>query len=250
MLLRLGHRLWTAREAARDNAKHRYIRNRRPHAYAPHDAAIYGELLHQARRTRGLDLPRFTEQKKGGGKPRLYFRHDVDTQDCVSMLPKLIEWNLSEGVASPVYIRTDGTDYDPASVTPAVAKYRARGVEFGLHSSCYTQDDYMGTLRQEIARFEECFGFRPRSLTVHGLGEFRAEIRERFAHEIVERLAEFGFAFTDCDARMRRYDYVITDCHPEPGSNRRHIYDDMLSLPRFFHPGRDYLVLTHPCYWR
>jgi hypothetical protein len=249
LLLRLGHRLWTARAAARDRAKDRYIKARRPVAYAPHDAAIYGKLLREARGTRDLEIPRFTAATPANGKPRLYLRHDVDTQACVAMLPALIEMNLAEGVASPVYIRTDGTDYDPAALADVVAKFRGR-VEFGLHSSCYVHDDYIGALRGEIDRFERCFGFRPQSLTVHGLGDFRLETRERFTKEIVDRLAEFGFAFTDCDARMRRYDYVITDCHPEPGSNRRHIYDDMLRLPRFFQPGRDYLVLTHPCYWR
>lgn len=198
----------------------------------------------------GLALPRFSEARSDVGKPRLYFRHDVDTHGCVSMLSKMIELNLAEGVASPVYIRADGTEYDPKTLAPAVAKYRAYDVEFGLHSSCYTQDDYLGALRLEIVRFEQCFGFAPTSMTVHGLGDFRLAVRERFSAEIVDRLRDFGFSFTDCDARMRRYDYVITDCHPEPGSNRRYIYDDMLRLPRFFQRGRDYLVLTHPCYWQ
>jgi hypothetical protein len=250
LLLRLGYRLWTARAAARDRAKQRYILARRPHAHAPHDVAVYAQLLQQARRARGLDLAPFLERKTGGRKPRLYFRHDVDTADCVRMLPQLIEANLKEGVPSPVYIRMDGTEYEPAALAGSVAKYRGQGVEFGLHSSCYTQDDYLAALRREIDGFTRCFGFPPRSMTVHGLGDHRLAVREQFSAEIVERLAEFGFAFTDCDVRMRRYDYVITDCHPEPGSDRRHIYDDMLRLPRFFQPDRDYLVLTHPCYWR
>jgi hypothetical protein len=250
LLLRLGYRLWTARAAARDRARQGYVQARRPHAYAPHDVAIYAGLLKQARDARGIEIPNFLERKAAGRKPRLYFRHDVDTADCVRMLPHLIDANLKEGVASPIYVRTDGTEYDPASLTPTVETYRKRGVEFGLHSSCYTQDDYLAALRREIDVFTRSFGFPPRSMTVHGLGDFRIETRERFSNEIVERLAEFGFTFTDCDARMRQYDYVITDCHPEPGSNRRHIYDDMLHLPRFLQPGRDYLVLTHPCYWR
>jgi hypothetical protein len=250
LLLRLGHKLWTARAAALERAKQRYVTARRPHAFAPHDAAIYGRLLQQARRSRGLEVPGFTDAKPAAGRPRLYFRHDVDTQHCVTMLPKLVELNLAEGVESPVYIRTDMTDYDPRSLVATVKRYGGRGVEFGLHSSCYTRDDYLGALREEIQRFGDCFGFAPRSMTVHGLGEHRLETRERFSKEIVDRLTEFGFTFTDCDPRMRRYDYVITDCHPEPGSNRRYICDDMLNLPRFFQAGRDYLVLTHPCYWR
>jgi hypothetical protein len=250
LLLRLADRLRTVRVAARDRAKTQYIEKRQPHAYAPHDVALYARLLRQARASGDLELASFVEPTANEGRPRLYFRHDVDTAECVDMLPKLLDENLAEGVASPVYIRTDGTDYDPAHLAATVAEYRPRGVEFGLHSSCYTQDDYLGALRQESNRFEEYFGFRSRSFTVHGLGEHRSAVRDRFSSEIIGRLPEFGFVFTDCDARMRRYDYVITDCHPEPGTGRRLIYDDMLRLPRFFQPGRDYLVLTHPCYWR
>jgi hypothetical protein len=249
-LLRLANRLRTVRVAARERAKAQYIAKRRPRAYAPHDVVLYAKLLRQARAAGDLELAPFAEPRANEGRPRLYFRHDVDTVGCVDMLPKLLDANLVEGVASPVYIRTDGTDYDPAGLIAVVAEYRARGIEFGLHSSCYTQDDYLGALHRETDRFEEHFGFRPRSFTVHGLGEYRSAVRERFSSEIVGRLSEFGFGFTDCDARMRSYDYVITDCHPEPGTGRRMIYDDMLHLPRFFQPGRDYLVLTHPCYWR
>lgn len=250
MLLRLADRLRTVRVAARERAKTKYVAKRRPRAYAPHDVALYADLLRQARTSGDLDLAPFVEPTANEGRPRLYFRHDVDTVGCVDMLPKLLDVNLAEGVASPVYVRTDGTDYDPAGLIAAVGEYRARGIEFGLHSSCYTQDDYLGALHQETARFEQHFGFRPRSFTVHGLGEYRSVVRHRFSSEIVGRLAEFGFVFTDCDARMRSYDYVITDCHPEPDTGRRMIYDDMLRLPRFFQPRRDYLVLTHPCYWR
>ena len=250
MLLRLADRLRTVRVVARDRAKTQYIKQRRPLAYAPHDVALYVKLLRQARRAAGLDLGSFTEPIANTGRPRLYFRHDVDTAACIEMLPRLIDANLSVGVASPVYVRTDGVDYAPAALAEIVAEYSARGVEFGLHSACYTEDDYFGALREEIGRFEACFGFRPRSFTVHGLGEHRSAVRDRFSAEIIARLHEFGFAFTDCDARMRRYDYVITDCHPDPDTGRRMIYDDMLHLPRFFQRGRDYLVLTHPCYWR
>lgn len=250
MLLRLASKLRNVRVAARERAKTQYIDKRRPHGYAPHDVALYVELLRQARASSDLELAPFAKPTVNEGRPRLYFRHDVDTPGCVDMLPKLIDANLAEGVASPVYVRTDGTEYDPADLAATVAAYRGRGVEFGLHSSCYTQDDYLGALRQETDNFERLFGFRPNSFTVHGLGEYRSAVRDRFSSEIVGRLPEFGFVFTDCDARMRCYDYVITDCHPEPGTGRRLIFDDMLRLPRFFQPRRDYLVLTHPCYWR
>jgi hypothetical protein len=242
--------LRNVRVTARDRAKTLYVEKRRPHAYAPHDVALYGKLLRQARTAASVELAPFAEPTANTGRPRLYFRHDVDTPGCVDMLAKVLDVNLAESVPSPVYVRTDGTEYDPADVADTVAAYRMRGVEFGLHSSCYTQDDCFGALRRETDRFAEHFGFRPRSFTVHGLGEYRYAVRERFSLEIVGRLSEFGFVFTDCSARMRNYDYVITDCHLEPDTGRRLIYDDMLHLPRFFQPRRDYLVLTHPCYWR
>jgi hypothetical protein len=229
----------------------RYIESRQPHAYAPHDAALYGALLRQLRAAGNIELPLFARRAPGGGrKARFYLRHDVDTADCVEKLPLLLDINIAEGVASPVYVRTDGTDYPPQTVAAAVAHYRAKGVEFGLHSACYTEDDYLGTFRRELERFADCFGFRARSFTMHGLGSFRAEIRERFSEEVVARLPEFGLTFTDCNPRLRQYDYVITDCHPEPGTGRRYICDDVIDLPRFFDAGRDHLVLTHPCYWR
>ncbi len=229
----------------------RYLQTRQPHAYAPYESVLYAALLRHIRAAPDLELAAFSRiGKPDGARPRIYLRHDIDTAACIERLPMMLDINLAEGVASPVYVRTDGTDYPPGAMADAVAHYRAKGVEFGLHSSCYTEDDYMGAFRRELGRFAECFGFRPTSFTVHGLGTFRAEIRDRFAEEIAGRLSEFGLAFTDCNVRLRQYDYVITDCHLEPATRRRYIYDDVVTLPRFFVPGRDYLVLTHPCYWR
>lgn len=251
MLHRLVSRLRRRPAPPAPSGVARYIEVRQPHAYAPYDAALYAALLRQIRAATDLELAAFSSRRRPGGvKPRLYLRHDVDMAACVENLPLLLDVDLAEGIAPPVYIRTDGTDYPPEAVADAVAHYRAKGVEFGLHSSCYTEDDYIGAFRREIGRFAECFGFRPASFTVHGLGSFRVEIRDRFAEEIVDRLPEFGLKFTDCNTRLRQYDYVITDCHLEPETRRRYIYDDVVTLPRFFEPGRDYLVLTHPCYWR
>lgn len=251
MLHRLVSRLRRRSAPPAPSGVIRYLETRQPHAYAPYDAGLYVALLRQIRAAPDIELAAFSRARRSEeGRPRLYLRHDVDMPACVENLPILLDIDLAEDISSPVYVRTDGTDYRPEAVAAAVAHYRAKGVEFGLHSSCYTEDDYIGALRREIERFAECFGFRPTSFTVHGLGSFRAEIRDRFAEEIVDRLAEFGFVFTDCNIRMRQYHYVISDCHFDAATGRRYICDDMVSLPRFFEPGRDYLVLTHPCYWR
>ena len=136
-------------------------------------------------------------------------------------------------------------EYHPNQLAGMVSTYRETGVEFGLHTSCYVEDDYLGTFRTESERFAKTFGFAPRSFTVHGLGDCRYETRLRFGEEIIPRLEEFGYVFTDCNQTLRTYDYVISDCHLEATSGRRYIYNDFLRLPRFFAPGFNYLVLTH-----
>jgi hypothetical protein len=209
---------------------------------------IYGALLRQARAMPELELAPVPAARPTGKKARLYLRHDVDTAACVENLPLLLEQNLRERVPASVYVRTDGADYAPETLAAAMAHYRRQGVEFGLHTSCYTSDDYMAALRGEIERFADCFGFRPATFTVHGLGTFRAETRARFNDEIALRMGEFGF--DPAAAPPTSFGYVIEDCHLEPETRRRFAYDDFFALPRFFEPGGTYLVLTHPCYWR
>ena len=86
---------------------------------------------------------------------------------------------------------------------------------------------------------------------MHGLGDFRFAQRQAFAERIVKRLPEFGMTMTDCNPSLREYAYVIEDCHRIEGPPlQRCIYDDFLTLPQSFLPGQNYLILTHPCYWR
>lgn len=230
--------------------KRRYLARRRRLCEAPYPVALYRGLLAQAKARVGLRLPRFDAPPAAGADLRLFLRHDVDTVACVERLPLLVEADLDAGFAVPVYLRTDGIDYDPRTARDVAANLVRAGVEIGLHSSCYLADDPEAAFRAEGERFADCFGVRPRSFTMHGLGEVRLAQRLAFVAEAARGLDRLGYAFTDADPSLRRYDYVITDCHPDPVAGTRFIYDDIERLPRFLARGRDYLVLTHPCYWR
>jgi hypothetical protein len=251
LLRRLASRASTARGRFDDFRKRRYLERRRRVADAPHPAALYRDFLAQAKRRPGLALPRFDAPPvPAANAARLFLRHDVDTVRCIEKLPLLVEANLALGVAAPVYVRTDGIDYDPRAARDVVREAAAAGIEVGLHSSCYLAEDPEAEFRAEGERFADCYDFRPRSFTMHGLGDTRLDQRLAFVESAAGRLAQLGYAFTDAHPSLRRYDYVITDCHPDPVSATRFIYDDFHSLPGFLARGRDYLVLTHPCYWR
>lgn len=249
MLRNVLQRLRAWRSYAR--RRERYLRNRKPSAFAPYSISLYADFLRQAKLSPRLEVPPFVSTSGfNGGFTRLFFRHDVDTAGCAAKLHAMLDADLAGRVPAAVYIRADAMEYHPSVLAQTVCAYRKAGVEFGLHTSCYVEDDYLATFRAETDRFAQAFGFAPRSFTVHGLGDYRYEIRLRFGEEIIPRLEEFGYIFTDCNQTLRAYDYVISDCHLEATSGRRYIYNDFFMLPKFFAPGMNYLVLTHPCYWR
>jgi hypothetical protein len=176
-------------------------------------------------------------------------RHDVDTAECVRNLPILLELDRKSGMSASVSVRMDGLDYDPAGLSAVVREFSGSDFEFGVHTSCYLSEDFLAAFRVETARFAELYGAAPRSFTVHGLGEHRIDVRNRFVEEIRDRLGEFGYDFTDADPLRRQYRYVLQDCNIDPADVRRVLYDEFLRLPPLFERGFDYLVLTHPCYW-
>lgn len=227
----------------------RYERTRRRVAFAPIPVSIYASLLDGIRRTPGIVTPPFSTTSAPAGKIRLYLRHDVDTGLCIDRLPLLLDINLQAQILSPVFIRTDGIDYKPTALSAIVKIYRQQGVEFGLHTSCYLSDDFLDAFKFETSVFEKTFGFRPSIFTVHGMGKHRVNVRSNFVEKISTVPGCYGYEFTDAIPEWRSYDYVVTDCHPDSVSGNRFIYDDFLHLPRFFSRDKDYLILTHPCYW-
>lgn len=218
--------------------------------YAPYSFQVYRSILQRVDR-QGLPVRSFTEAASHSERSSIFLRHDVDTAACVENTDSLLQIEADFGWPSATFIRVDGEEYDPEALRSIVAQRRSSDVVFGLHTACYIDDDPFAFFRRELDRFAEVFGFRAQTFTVHGLGSFRAEVRQTFSEGIVERMAEFGIVASDCSARLRRYDMVFQDCDIDPQTGRRIMYDDMARLP-WLPPrgGRNYLLLTHPCYWR
>lgn len=243
--------------------KRRYLANRRPLAEAPYLASLYRDLLQRLKTDPRCRFQPFTDTTIPDGRTaRIRVRHDVDTPGCIANMVAMVTLDASLGVPAAIYVRVDGDDYDPGAAKEAVGRCRALGADVGLHASCYLADDAWGRFRQEIAVFTNHFGFAPASFTMHGLGAYRAAERQAFCAAVVHRLADFGMRFTDCRPEVRSYDHVFEDCHlvdgyasaapgmTAAGAGRRCLHPDFAAIPRFLRRGLDYLVLTHPCYWR
>lgn len=224
--------------------------NRAIAMFAPYSFDVYGSILKRVNRQK-LPIVSFMNGGSSDDRSRIFLRHDVDTAACACNLDALLQVEADFSLPSATFIRVDCDEYAPESLRGVVAKRRAPGIEFGLHTVCYLDDDPFAAFRCELDRFADAFGFRARTFTVHGLGTFREDVRQVFSEGIVGRMQEFGIVASDCSTRLRRYDMVFQDCDIDPQSKRRIMYDDMARLswlpPR---GGRSYLVLTHPCYWR
>jgi hypothetical protein len=244
--------LYSGRTAYLRAARERYARRRGPAYFAPYDVSIYRTFLGAIRAQSNVEVLPFVSHGDGGSgsRAKFYFRHDIDTAECVKNLPALLEADAEYAVPCGVYVRTDGAEYDPSSLSALAPKYRDRAVEFGLHTGCYVHDDYWGAFEAELEAFRSALGFEATSVTVHGLGSFRHAVRIQFAEGLPARAAEYGISFTDCNPAYRQYEYVYEDCHLQQADARRFIYDDFVGAPKFVVRGANYLVLTHPCYWR
>jgi hypothetical protein len=250
LLRRLTHKISRLREVVAEKRRELQPLRQLVYAYAPLEITHYVRILRQARALPDFVLSPFAAASgQAGGPARLFVRHDLDTALCVEQLPMILDIDRQERVPAAVFVRLDGLDYPPAAAV-AVLRGRSDRVEIGLHSSCYLEDDYLSAFRRETERFTAAFGFVPRSFTVHGLGEFRANVRDRFVATVAPRLGDFGYEFSDCDTSLRRYNYIFQDCHPEAGTGRRYISDDFVRISNIVRRGGDYLLLTHPCYWR
>jgi hypothetical protein len=236
--------------AARERCWTAYLRRRRPVAYAPYSIALYRDLLRQLKARRDVTLPPFDVAGTSPDHVNFFLRHDVDTAECVAKLRLIAAQNVAESVAAAVFIRCDGAEYLPRDARSAVAECRANGMEVGLHSSAYVEGNAEARLREELAVFRDTFGFAARTVTIHGLGEYRLAERNALVRKLSTSLAAFQLSFTDAHESLRVYDHVITDCHLDSVNGRRFIYRDMLRLPPLLRKGRAYLVLTHPCYWK
>jgi hypothetical protein len=219
--------------------------------HAPYPVSIYRGLLSQSRENPKIHFVRFLDQSgEVWGQINMFVRHDIDTAACIHNMPILLNVDREFGVRAGIYLRADDQEYSLSECRDVLEPYRAVGFEVGLHTVCYTNEDYMGAFMYETDKFVRQMGFKPDSFTVHGLGGYRADARLEFCKNIAGCLQEFGYEFSDCHCSLRSYEYVIEDCHWDDQTSMRFIYDDFWNLPSFFREGHSYLVLTHPCYWK
>jgi hypothetical protein len=225
---------------------------RRRYAASPYPIALYERFLVSVLERSAGGVAQFNAPPPRQWERGLVIvRHDVDTAACVEGLAALLDVDRSHHVPAATFLRTDGLDYDPLRAAAVVRRYRGiPGLTFGLHTSCYLHDDFMGAFGRETRKFEEVFGFRPDTFTVHGLGSVRADVRRQFVDTVRRDLGAAGFSFSDCHPDFRHYDYVVEDCHLDVESRTRFVYDDIVAAPGWIARGEVCLLLTHPCYWR
>lgn len=180
----------------------------------------------------------------------LFVRHDIDTATCMHNMAILLDIDRKFNFQSGVYFRVDDEEYSLSDHKDEIQTILADGFEVGLHSVCYIEDNYMEAFRRETEKFTREAGFRPKSFTVHGLGQFRLDVRLKFYDEIADRLDEFGYEFSDCCSKLRSYDYVIEDCHWDETKKARYIKSDFFRLSTILDYGKHFLILTHPSYWQ
>jgi hypothetical protein len=225
------------------------MRSLAPARYAPYPASLYRDFLRRTLSDRQIALAPFTHAPAAGGTATLFVRHDIDTADCMRGMRTLLDVDRELGVVAGVYLMADAKAYRLADHRDEIAACRAAGFEVGLHTACYIHDDYFSALEAETRAFADALGFRPRSFTVHGLGEHRMDVRLRFYREVLHRLGEFGYEFTDCCPELRSYAHVLHDCHWDPEKQARFLYNELTGRRFPFERGKSYLLLTHPCYW-
>lgn len=227
----------------------RYLRARKIYRHAPYSLAIYEQLLRRFKDSDRHQFIRFLEYGETRmRKDNIFVRHDIDTQNCITNLSQTLEIDQSLQIPSGIYFRVDDEEYCVRDFQKMIGHYKVMGFEIGLHTLCYTQDNYLQEFKRETEKFKSELGFSPMSFSVHGLGDFRLEVRMRFYKEIALSFREFGYETGDIPP-LRSYEHMIHDCHLD-ADNRRFLYDEFVRLPPFYLPGKRYLILTHPCYWK
>lgn len=197
----------------------------------------------------GLKFPEFVKSPKSQ-TANVYVRHDVDTQACIDNIERVMDIDKGLGVPSSVYFRVDDEDYDFSAYSDIVQRIAKDGFEVGLHTSCYSYDDPIKRFEYETQKFTSESGLAPTSFTLHGLGREHYVKRVKFRNHAGRNYEKFGYKFTDCLRATRHYRYVIEDCHVDPQTKDRFIYDDFTNFPDAMTKTGNLLVLTHPCYWQ
>lgn len=231
-------------KAQSENQSFRYLQS------SPIRCDIYKYCLERLQATDAvfMNFGEFQSSETQTSKKRIFVRHDIDTLECINNISLLIDINLQLHIKSGIYVRVDeASGYSLADYRDIINRVRDSGFEVGLHTVCYTQDDYMKAFESELTAFNELLGFTAKSFTVHGMGAHRFSVRQAFNNEIVQKLPSFGIEFTDCHPDLIQYDYVMHDSHYCDHKQKRYIKDDFTSLNVLANSNT--LVLTHPCYW-
>ncbi|MBL4755118.1 MAG: hypothetical protein JKY52_16175 [Flavobacteriales bacterium] len=232
-----------------DPAANDYLESRQNFSYAPFKLATYQNLLQQASKDGRIRVGRFGEAKSSKDHINVFIRHDIDTLKCVQNIDLLLDSDLHMDFPAGVYFLVDDDEYRLQDFKQVAQACKEKGFETGLHTICYAQDDYMGQFKLETEKFADEAGFRPTTFTIHGMGEKRLSVRKAFIREMVKNHTKYGYTFSDCHKAFRGYHHVIEDCHMDFSVNNRYIFDDFNEFPSFFRKGKNYLILTHPCYW-
>lgn len=230
--------------------KYFYIVNRRKYLSAPYSLEVYRKLIDTYLAHNLLNTPDFGSLKAPkNGKANLYIRHDIDMLACAENFGEMLKITLDRDLRVGIYFLVTDRTYKLEDYKKEILHYKSLGVEVGLHTECYRHDDFMQEFERETKRFEQVLGFRPRSFTVHGLGKERLETRISFYKELEKNFEATGYELTDCISGVRKYDYIIQDCHLNAETGNRYVYKDFKDSLSFIRPGDDILILTHPCYW-
>lgn len=237
------------RHKIRSQKKLHWLRQRQSIATTPYPLSLYSAFLNQISNHPSCSwFPFATKEPLAENRARFFVRHDIDEPLCPKRLDSVLHIDESFNIKSGIYFRVDGQSYDPSQQRDLAYRWKNKGFEIGLHSSCYLADDFVAELKKEIQIFKDALGFQPESLTVHGLGDYRLQQRRVFEKSMVMELQRFGFHFSDCHPRLFAYDHVIEDCHQDEDGGRI-LLSDFKTIPPFILPGSNYLILTHPCYW-
>lgn len=216
---------------------------------APYSVGVYRQLLVNIKKEPKFFLTAFGNRETTGKHACLFNRHDIDTSECIRKMGILLDIDSILEIPTAIFFRADDEEYRLSDYKNQINQYKEKGFEIGLHTLCYTQDNYLREFEREIKHFKESLGITPECFTVHGLGTFRIDIRTEFCKIISDKLGEYDLLFTDCSEKLRRYDYVFEDCHRSEENGCRVLYEDFFNLPPFIKKGKNYLILTHPVYW-
>jgi hypothetical protein len=225
-----------------------FLKNRQKYKNSPYEFEIYENLISKLNNSKNVKIYDFSGKiLKDKNLSHIIIRHDIDTINCIENVDMFIDFHIKNKIHSAFFFRVDEEEYKLKEFKEKVIRCVENDLKVGLHTSFYTYDDPLERFRIETKKFFTETGINPIYFTIHGLGEYKINERDKYKKIICDSLSTYGYSFTDCHYSLRLYDYVIEDCHLEGGN--RFIYDDFFYNPEQLR-NQVGLILTHPCYWQ